>query len=148
VTHTFDTDKLTLSVSGSAAYTFTHIKNRAVQNESDTKKRLNNENTVASGRSITGSVCIDADLSYSISECLYLNSKFLLSQPFASNTFEKNRFWHPPGLSMLLTINAPVTSFLNFCYDASFEFNTTGKKTMQFNQSLSAGFYFNLKSPV
>jgi hypothetical protein len=147
-TFNYSTENLYLAISGNTGYTNTITKNRIIKNETDTLQFPSKENSIQSSKYIAGCVGMDVDLSYTISEHLFLNSKFLLSQPFASTGNRNKHFWNLTDVTFAFTLNAPVTSYLSFCYNANIAFNNSRKRNFQFDQSLSAGLYFNLKSPA
>lgn len=142
VTFTLNRDNLMLSMSSSAG-----IVNKNIKRLSDSSTTNEHTKTFVTDRYSSGNLRLDVDFNYIITQHLYLNTKCQISQSFAasSNTLQKQK-WYPPELSWALTLNAPVTSYLNFCYSAALEVYHSPKTTTRFNQSLNAGLYFNLKS--
>jgi hypothetical protein len=141
----FNTEKLKLSISGSSALSYVNTKFN-YNNEDETDSMSSIPKQIQTNRYYSGSLEMDAQLNYTINEHLYLDTRMLLSQQFASTYSKRRSFWRTPDISMTFSLNAPVTSYLNFSYNANFELRPGRRKHFQFDQSLSAGLYFNLKN--
>jgi hypothetical protein len=141
-TFTLNRGNLMLSMSASAG-----IVHKTIRRLSDSSITNEWTNKFVTDRYSSGSLRLDVDFDYIISQYLYLNTKCQISQSFAtsSNTLQKQK-WYPPELSWTLTLNVPVTSYLNFFYSADLEVYHSPKTSISFNQALNAGLYFNLKS--
>jgi hypothetical protein len=142
-TFTINKDNLMFSMAASAGVVNRNIKRISA----DTTSVHDTPQKYATDRYYSGNLKLDLDFDYTISQHLYLNTKCQIMQLFATgpNTIQKQR-WRPPELSWSLTLNAPVTSYLNFSYSADLEVYHSPKTTTRFNHSLNAGLYFNFKS--
>jgi hypothetical protein len=142
-TFTFKRDNLMFSLSASAG-----IVNKNIKRISDSSTTNEHKTKFVTDRYSSGNLRLDIDFNYIITRHFYLNTKCQISQAFStsSNTLHTKQKGYPPELSWALTLNAPVTSYLNFCYSATMEVYHSPKTTTRFNQSLNAGLYFNLKS--
>jgi hypothetical protein len=141
-TFTYNNDTYMLSISAS-----TGIINKNIRRISDSSSVQNTTQKFTTDRYYSGNLRLDLDFNYIISQHLYLTTSCQITQLFAtrSNTLHK-QMWRPPELSWTLTLNAPVTSYLNFCYSADLEVYHLQKTNIRFNHSLNAGLYFNFKS--
>lgn len=137
-TFTYRTDNLTLSMAGSAGIIYKKLK------------RLSDSTYIATGskgftidQRCNGNIGLDIEFNYILSQHLYLYSNCQISQSFNSS---RKKIWRPPEASWSLSLNAPVTSYLNFCYSANLEVCHLPRTRFGFNHSLNAGLYFDLKS--
>ncbi|HEX2957435.1 MAG TPA: hypothetical protein VHO70_11415 [Chitinispirillaceae bacterium] len=140
-TLTFKRDNLNISLAASAGMMYKNVRRISdlIYDNTDTKN-------VITDQYYNENVKLDLDLNYTLSQHLYLNSQCQISQPFACINDRQKQCWRPPELSWSLTLNAPVTSYLNFCYSADLKVFHSVKTTLRFNHSLNAGLYFNFKS--
>lgn len=137
-TWTYNNDNFSLSIDGSAGISYRNMKRIAETSSSGT---ISKKFTV--NQSCKGNVAFDIDLNYILSQHLYFNSKCQISQSFDRS---QKKSFRPPEVMLSLSLNAPVTSYLSFCYNANLEMTHTSKTTLKFNQSLNAGLYFTIKS--
>ncbi len=131
-THTIKKDNFSLSIAGSAGISYKNLKRIVDSTYSEPKIIIDQQ--------CHSNVALDIDFNYILSQHLYLNSKCLISQSF--DTPDSYR----PEVSWSLSINAPVTSYLNFCYNANMEMSYSPKTAFRFNHSLNAGLYFDIKN--
>jgi hypothetical protein len=145
MTFNINTEKLKLSISSGSVLSYVNTKS-LYNNEYDTDSIASIPKQIQTNRYYSGSLEMDAQLNYTINEHLYLDTRMLLSQQFTTTHSKGQSFWHTPDISMTFSLNAPVTSYLNFSYNANFELRPGRRKHFQFDQLLSAGLYFNLKN--